>query len=208
MLRIDENSKTLSAPQAAEVVQDTPPAPEEILAMATSSWDAFMDELGLPSLKLLATTPIAGVDALAFDESTGRAAVVQFTGGNLQLHRALTGAAQVASLDAAALAEIHEALSAAVPGDSPQIVMIGAGLDESSLMTTDFLVRRHGMDISAHALVVFRFGSEKLMSVRRDYPASDVQPDPAAEVKKMLASAGHAVATAGGNGSSGPPPVA
>jgi hypothetical protein len=208
VLRIDENSKTLVAPQAAEVVQDTPPAPEEILEMAVSSWHAFMEELGLPSLKLVAREPVAGLDALAFDESTGRAAVVQFTGGEHQLARAVTGAAQVAAMDAASLADVHDALSATVPGDSPQIILIGAGLDRSSLQTTDFLVRRHGMDISAHALVVFRFGSEKLMSVRRDYPVSDVQPDPAAEVKKLLTNAGHAVVATAGNGSSTPPPAA
>jgi hypothetical protein len=207
VLRIDENSKTLVAPQAAEVVQDTPPAPEEILEMATTSWDPFMEELGLPNLKLVARAPLAGLDALAFDAATGRIAVVQFTGGNLQLSRALAGAAAVASLDAASLADIHEALSAAVPGDSPQIVLIGGGLDESQLQTADFLVRRHGMDISAHALVVFRFGNDKLMSVRRDYPPTDVQVDPAAEVKRMLANAGHAMAATGGNGSSAPPPL-
>jgi hypothetical protein len=207
VLRIDENSKTLVAPQAAEVVQDSPPAPEEILEMAASSWDPFMEELGLPNLRLVARSPIAGLDVLAFDETTGRVAVVQFTGGNLQLSRALTGAAQVAALDAASLAEIHEALSAAVPGESPEIVLIGGGLDDAQMQTADFLVRRHGLDITAHALVVFRFGNEKLMSVRRDYPVSDVRVDPAAEVKRMLTSAGHAVAATSGNGSSAPPPA-
>jgi hypothetical protein len=210
VLRIDETSKTLVAPQATEVVQDTPPAPEEILEMACSSWDAFMEEVGHASLRFVARQPVAGVDALAFDESTGRVVVVQFTGGDQQVTRALTGAARVAAMDAASLADIHEALTAAVPGDSPQVVLIGSGLDETAAQTVDFLVRRHGMEITVHTLVVFRFGNDKLMSVRRDYPPTDSHVDPAAEVKRILANAGHAV-SAGlapvGNGHSTPPPA-
>jgi hypothetical protein len=207
VLRIDEKSKTLVAPTATEVVQDTPPAPEELLDMASKSWDPFMEEVGLQSLKLVARQPVPGVDALAFDEASGRVVVVQFTGGAHQLSHALTGAAQVASLDAPSLGAIHPSLEAAVPGDSPQIALIGTGLDEAALQTVDFLVRRHGLDITAHAMVVFRFGSDKLMSVRREYPASDKQHDVAEEVKKMLTSAGHAVAAVAGNGHSTPPPA-
>lgn len=208
MLRIDENSKTLVAPQAAEVVQDVPPAPEELLEMACASWDAFMSELGLSSLRLVATAPLPGVDALAFDESSGRVAVVQFTGGENQLAAALEGAAMVASLDADALEDIHVALSAVVPGDSPQIVLIGSGLDQRQFQLTDFLVRRHGVDVTAYALVVFRYGADKLLSVRRDYPAAEGAPNPEDEIKRMLSEAGHAVASAAGNGASTPPPAA
>ena len=210
MLRIDENSKTLVAPQAAEVVQDAPPAPEEILEMACSSWDAFMDELGLPSLKLMARAPMAGVDALAFDQATGRVAVVQFTGGEHQLALALSGAAMVAGLDAAALESINDALKAAVPGDSPQIVLIGGGLEETTTRTLDFLVRRHGMEISAHQLLVFRVGDDKLMTVQQEYPPRENQPDPVAQVHRMVADAGRAVtgAATSANGHSVAPPAA
>ena len=41
MLRIDETSGTLVAPQAAGLVQESPPDREELLALVTSSWDAF-----------------------------------------------------------------------------------------------------------------------------------------------------------------------
>lgn len=211
MLRIDENSKTLVAPQAAEVVQDTPPAAEEILEMACSSWDAFMEELGLPTLKLMARAPMPGVDVVAFDEATGRVAVVQFTGGEHQLARAVSGAAMVAGLDAASLESINDALKAAVPGDSPQIVLIGGGLDEATTRTLDFLVRRHGMEISAQQLLVFRVGDDKLMTVQQEYPPRDNQPDPVAKVHRMVADAGRAVVAGvapSGNGHSVAPPAA
>ena len=55
-------------------------------------------------------------------------------------------------------------------------------------------------------LSVFRFGSERLLSIRREYPVRDTAaPDPAAEVQRMLAGAatnGHA-----DNGHSTPPPA-
>ena len=187
MLRIDETSKTLVAPQAGGLVTAAAPDREELLALVGASWEAFAQELGLPSLRLLATEPLPGVDMLAFDEQAGRAVVVQVTGDTVewQLYRALQAAATVAGLDAAALEAVHEALSAAVPGDTPQLVLIAGAFDPSALATAGWLSRRHGLDISTYAVSVMRFGNERLLSVRRE-PRDGQSPDPAAEVQWML----------------------
>ena len=187
MLRIDETSKTLVAPQAGGLVTEASPDREELLSLVGASWEAFAQELGLPSLKLLATEPVAGVDMLAFDEQSGRAVVVQVTGDTVewQLYRALQAAAAVAAMDAAQLAAVHEALAAAVPGDSPQLVMVAGAYDASALATAAWLTRRHGLDISTYAVSVMRFGNERLLSVRRE-PRDGQSPDPAAEVQWML----------------------
>ncbi len=190
MLRIDETSKTLVAPQAGGLVTAAAPDREELLALVGASWEAFAQELGLPSLRLLATEPLPGVDMLAFDEQAGRAVVVQVTGDTVewQLYRALQAAAAVAGLDAAALEAVHEALSAAVPGDTPQLVLVAGAFDPSALATAGWLSRRHGLDISTYAVSVMRFGNERLLSVRRE-PRDGQSPDPAAEVQWMLTGA-------------------
>ena len=190
MLRIDETSKTLVAPQAGALVTEASPEREELLALVGASWEAFAQELGLPSLRLLATEPLPGVDMLAFDEQAGRAVVVQVTGDTVewQLYRALQAAAAVAGLDAAALEAVHESLSAAVPGDTPQLVLIAGAFDPSALATAGWLSRRHGLDISTYAVSVMRFGNERLLSVRRE-PRDGQSPDPAAEVQWMLTGA-------------------
>ena len=190
MLRIDETSKTLVAPQAGGLVTAAAPDREELLALVGASWEAFAQELGLPSLRLLATEPLPGVDMLAFDEQAGRAVVVQVTGDTVewQLYRALQAAAAVAGLDAAALEAVHESLSAAVPGDTPQLVLIAGAFDPSALATAGWLSRRHGLDISTYAVSVMRFGNERLLSVRRE-PRDGQSPDPAAEVQWMLTGA-------------------
>jgi len=190
LLRIDETSKTLVAPQAGGLVTAAAPDREELLALVGASWEAFAQELGLPSLRLLATEPLPGVDMLAFDEQAGRAVVVQVTGDTVewQLYRALQAAAAVAGLDAAALEAIHEALSAAVPGDTPQLVLVAGAFDPSALATAGWLSRRHGLDISTYAVSVMRFGNERLLSVRRE-PRDGQSPDPAAEVQWMLTGA-------------------
>src|SRR4051794_23684203 len=127
---------------------------------------------------------------LAFDEQAGRAVVVQVTGDTVewQLYRALQAAAAVAALDAAQLESVHEALSAAVPGDSPQLVLVAGAYDPSALSTAAWLTRRHGLDISTYAVSVMRFGNERLLSVRRE-PRAGQAPDPAAEVQWMLTGA-------------------
>ena len=190
MLRIDETSKTLVAPQAGGLVTEGSPDREELLALVGASWEAFAQELGLPSLKLLATEPVPGADMLAFDEQAGRAVVVQVTGDTVewQLYRALQAAAAVAALDAAQLESLHEALAAAVPGDTPQLVLVAAAYDPSALATAAWLTRRHGLDISAYAVSVMRFGNERLLSVRRE-PRDGQAPDPASEVQWMLTGA-------------------
>ena len=109
MLRIDETSGTLVAPQAAGLVQESPPDREELLSLVTSSWEAFAGELGIPNVKLLAREPVPYVDLLGLDEEAQRLVVVLVTGDTVewQLGRALGAAAEVAGWDKDKLAEAH-----------------------------------------------------------------------------------------------------
>jgi hypothetical protein len=212
VLRIDETSKTLVAPPAGGLVTEVSPDREEMLALVSSSWEAFAGELGQPSLRFVGQGQAPGLDLLAFDEQAGRAVVVGVAAevSDAQLTHALSAAASVAAMDAAALAAVHESLQAAVPGDSPQVVLLAAAFDARTLATVDWLTRRHGLEISCFVLSVFRFGGERLLSIRREYPARDVNaPDPAAEVQRMLAGEGsNGDVAMAANGHSTPPPAA
>ena len=189
MLRIDETSKTLVAPQAGGLVTEGNPDRAELLALLAASWDTFSAELGHPSLRFVAAEPVPGLDILAFDEQAGRAVVVQVTGEVQfgEVGRGLAAAAHVAGWDAAALSAVHESLLAAVPGDSPQVVLIAGGFDAATVATVDWLARRHGVELSCFAVSFLRFGAERLLTVRREFPPRDVHtPDPAAEVQQLL----------------------
>ncbi len=213
MLRIDETSKTLVAPQAGGLVTEASPDREELLALMGASWEAFAHELGLPTLRLLATEPLPGVDLLAFDEQAGRAVLVQVTGETVewQLIRSLHAAAAFAAMDAAQLAGVHELLEAAVPGDSPQLVLVAGAYDPRALATSAWLSRRHGLDISTFTVSVMRFGNERLLSVRRE-PRDGQAPDPSEEVQWMLTGEAPAASAAASAppvpASSTPPPGA
>jgi hypothetical protein len=190
VLRIDETSKTLVAPQAGGLVTEAAPAREELLTLIGASWEAFAHELGLAGLHLLAAEPLPGVDLLAFDAQAGRAVVVLVTGETVewQMVRALHAAAAIASMDASELSAVHEALGAAVPGDSPRVVLVAGGYDPRALATAEWLTRRHGLDIDAFTVSMLRFGGERLLAVRAAQPGAE-QPDPAAEVQWMLTGA-------------------
>ena len=207
MLRIDETSKTLVAPQAGGLVTEGNPDRAELLELLTSSWEAFAAELGHPSLRFVTAEPVRGIDILAFDEAAGRAVVVQVTTGVAfaEVGRGLAAAAQVSSWDGAALSAVHESLSATVPGDSPQVVLIAGGFDAATGATVDWLSRRHGVELSCFAVSFLRFGAERLMTVRREFPPREANsPDPTAEVQQLLGDPSVGVATTGG--SSTPPP--
>jgi hypothetical protein len=210
VLRIDETSNTLVAPPAGGLVTDGNPDRTELLALLAASWDAFAGELAHPSLRLLTAEPIPGLDLLGFDEQAGRAVVVQVTSG-VDFHevgRALAAAAQVASWDAAALSAVHEGLSATVPGDSPQVVLIASGFDGATIATVEWLARRHGVELSCFAVSFLRFGAERLLTVRREFPPREAHaPDPAAELQRLLGDAEPSVDVAGTAGAhSSPPP--
>jgi hypothetical protein len=190
LLRIDETSGTLVAPQAGGLVTETSPERDELLTLVGSSWSAFAHELGMPNLRLVATEPAPDVDLLAFDEQSGRAVVLYVTGETVewQISRALAAAADVASWDAARLAEISEALEAVVPGDSPQLVLVAGGYDARAVATLEWLSRRHGVEASCFSVSVLRFGNERLLSVHRE-PRDGQASDPAAQVQWMLTGA-------------------
>jgi hypothetical protein len=186
VLRIDETSKTLVAPQAGGLVAEAAPDRDELLALVGSSFEAFAAELGMPHAKLVAHEPVPGADLVAFDESDGRAVVLHITGDTVewQLARALGAAAEVASWDAARLAEVSEALQAVVPGDSPRLVVLAGGYDPRALATVKWLSRHHGIEISAFSVSVLRFGAERLLSVARE--PREHATDPASEIQWML----------------------
>jgi hypothetical protein len=139
VLRIDETSKTLVAPQAEGFVTEDAPERDELLALVASGWTAFAAELGHHSMHLCATQPVPELDLLAFDEQAGRAVIAQVVGDDPEheIGRALTASSIVAGWDAGALAGVHESLEAAMPGDSPGIIFIGGSFDARLLCTLD-----------------------------------------------------------------------
>jgi hypothetical protein len=172
VLRIDETSGTLVAPQAGGLVAEPAPAREEFLSLVAGSWETFAGELGLPHLRLVAREPAPGVDLLAVDEEADRPVVVVVTSETVewQLARALAAAAEVASWDG----ERRPA-----PG-SPALLLVAGGFEAAALATVQWLSRDHGVAISAFSVSVLRFGNERLLSVQREpaephEPGSDVQ---------------------------------
>jgi hypothetical protein len=186
VLRIDETSGTLVAPQTAGLVQETPPDREELLALVTSSWEAFAGELGIPGVRLLAREPVPYVDLLGFDDETKRLVVILVTGDTVewQLGRALGAAAEVSGWDRERLNETHESLEGVEPGESPALVLVAGGYDARALATIEWLSNKHGVPISAYTVAMVRFGGERLLSVRRE-PAENAT-DPASEVQWLL----------------------
>jgi hypothetical protein len=190
LLRIDETSGTLVAPQAGGLVTENSPERDELLALVGASWAAFAQELGMPNLRLVAREVAPGADLLAFDEQSGRAVVLHVTGETVewQISRALAAAAEVAAWDAAKLSEVSEKLEAVVPGDSPALVLVAGGYDPRALATVEWLAKRHGVEASCFSVSVLRFGNERLLSVQRE-PRDAQSADPAAQVHWMLTGA-------------------
>lgn len=195
MLRIDESSKTLVAPQSTEFVSAGAPPRDELHALITAGWDAFSAEIGQNRLKAVGAAPEPGVDLLAMDEEAGRITVVIVGegAGKGAMGRALAAAASVAAWDRDKLGAMHELLQGATPGDSPRMLIVGCTFDEDATRLADWLTQKHGMDIAAHSVEVMQRGDERMLSVNPAYP-------PLPEAPKIVASVE--------NSAPPPPPVA
>jgi hypothetical protein len=196
MLRIDEKSKTLVAPAASEYVPEESPGRDELHALLSAGWDAFAGEIGHPSLKAIAPMPEEGIDILAVDEAAGRGVVVIVADGDASeaVTRAIAAAATISSWDAAHLSGLHQSLQTVTPGDSPRMIVVGPSFDETATRTVDWLVRRHGLELTAYGVEALRFGNERMMNFVATFPAApefvaavagapSVPPPPAAPTK-------------------------
>lgn len=213
MLRIDETSKTLVAPDAGGFVAEAPPAREELLHLLASGWQAFAAEIDQKHVVYLAHTLEPGVDLLAFDQSGGRIVVVLVgDSGRDLLGRAMLAGAVVAGWSADDLAGSHEALTAAVPGESPRMILIAPEWDDPTLASVDWLARKHGLELKAHRVGAMRFGSERMLTVdaAQAGAASESAPaDPATDFFAHInqAPAAEAPPVSAGDPASVPPPV-
>jgi hypothetical protein len=186
VLRIDETSGTLVPPQAAGLMQETPPDREELLGLVTSSWEAFAGEIGLTGVRLLAREPVPYIDLLGLDEARRRPVVILVTGDTVewQLGRALGAAADVASWDAERLTGVHEELDSVDSSQSPALVLVAGGYDPRALMTIEWLSGGHGVPVSAYTVAMVRFGGERLLTVRRE--PGEAGGDPGSEFEWLL----------------------
>lgn len=209
MLRIDETSGTLVAPQAAGLVQETPPDREELLSLVTSSWETFAAELGLSGVRLIAREPVPYVDLLGIDERSNRVVVILVTGDTVewQLGRALGAAADVASWDRERLVSVNPELESVDINESPALVLVAGGYDPRALATIDWLASRHDVPVSAYSVAMVRFGAERLLSVRRE--PGDATENRSSEVEWLLSGgAGHSPNRPEPAEASSPPPEA
>src|SRR4051794_35894782 len=174
MLRIDEKSKTLVAPQASEYVPEEGPGRDELHALLSAGWEAFAGEIGHNTFKAVAPMPEEGIDILAVDEAAGRAVIVTVADGDASeaLGRALGAAATLSAWDAEKLGGVHQMLTTVTPGDSPRILVVGPEFDEKATRTVDWLVRRHGLEITAFKVEALRFGNERMMNFVTTFPAA------------------------------------
>lgn len=166
MLRIDETTNTLVAPEANGFVAEPPPARDDLLTLLAAGWEAFAGEIGQKHVRYLMHTLEPGVDLLAFDQSGGRITVVLVgaTGREL-LGRAVLAGSVVAGWTAEELAAADDALKAVVPGESPRLILVAPEWDARSIAAADWLDRRHGLEIRAFKVATMRFGSERMMTV-------------------------------------------
>jgi hypothetical protein len=183
MLRIDESSKTLVAPEASELVPDEALTRDELHALITAGWEAFAAEIGLPRIKAVGPIAEADVDLLAMDVDAGRITVVIVGegAGKSSTGRALSAAAHIASWDADKLGATHELLQGATPGDSPRMLIVGPKFDDDATHLADYLCQ-HDMSITAYHVEVMRKGGDRLMTVKQSYPALPPAPDIVATV--------------------------
>jgi hypothetical protein len=152
----------------------------DIQDLLVRSWDAFVEDLGFPTLRLLGQeihpheSVSNRIDILGFDEEEGIPVVIELKRDRHKLHllQALSYAAMVWTWD-------EEQLKAAAGDDadddlvnsienrsddsSPRIVLIAEDYDPEVILTADWLSAQHGVDIYCFSVWLQRHGTERLV---------------------------------------------
>ena len=170
VLRIDETSGTLVAPQASGLVGE--PARPRGAARPRDRLVGRLRRRARPDAACACSSrePVPYVDLLGLDEERNRVVVILVTGDTVewQLGRALGAAADVASWDRERLLSVDTELEAVDGKESPALVLVAGGYDPRALATIDWLASRHDVPVYAYTVAMVRFGGERLLSVRRE----------------------------------------
>src|SRR5688572_22448689 len=146
MLQIDEESKLFVSANSSNMAGEKMLERADLQAMCVSSWEAFANELGFPSLRLIAQEviphPSCGdrIDLLGFDEDAGKPVVIELKRDKhkLQLLQALSYAAMLSHWEPAdfkqrlsddADDELINSIENLDPDESPRVILVAERFD-------------------------------------------------------------------------------
>jgi len=164
----------------------------DLQEMIVNSWEAFVDEIGFPSLKLIGSELLPHesvgnrIDLLAFDEDQGRPVVFELKRERrkLQLLQALSYAAMVwtwsneewaRNLPADADEDLINSIQNFDPDLSPAVVLIAEQYDPEVILTADWLKQKHDVDVYCFSLGLYKFDNDLFARLQMDYPLRQLQ---------------------------------
>lgn len=187
MLRIDPETRTLTAAPIATMRGEEILERADFQAIVVNSWESFASELGFPNLRFIGQeiepheSAANRLDLLALDEDEGKAVVIELKRDHhrLQLLQALSYAAMVSrwpteryaeELGEAADDDLMNSIENIEEGHSPRVVLIAESFDPEVILTADWLTRGHDVDIQCYSIKLHRLDSDRLISLQLDYP--------------------------------------
>jgi hypothetical protein len=192
MLRIDDQNRQMVPLPATIMSHENLLERGDIQDLLVRSWDAFVEELGFPTLRFLGqeVQPHESVsnriDILSFDEEDGMPVVIELKRDRHKLHllQALSYAAMVWTWDEATLKEIAgddadddlvNSIENRSEDASPRIILIAEDYDPEVILTADWLSAQHAVDIYCFSVWMQRHGDDRLVRFQLDYPLRELQ---------------------------------
>lgn len=192
MLRIDDQGRKLVPLLDTNAGQEHLLERGDIQELLVRSWDDFVEELGFPSLRFLGQevqphdSVSNRIDILGFDEDAGVPVVIELKRDRHKLHllQSLTYAAMVWTWDtdqlrALAGEDADEDLLNSIDNrsedDSPRIILIAEDYDPEVILTADWLVAQHDVDVYCFSLWMQKHGDHRLVRFQLDYPLRELQ---------------------------------
>lgn len=192
MLRIDDQRRQLVPLPSTAMAQERLLERGDIQDLLVRSWEAFVDDLGFPTLRFLGQELVPHesvsnrIDILGFDEDEGVPVVIELKRDRHKLHllQALSYAAMVWTWDAEALKDVAgqdadddliNSIENMAEDISPRVVLIAEDYDPEVILTADWLSAQHGVDIYCFSVWMQKHGNDRLVRFQLDYPLREVQ---------------------------------
>ena len=191
MLRIDDANRELIPLPATAMAQEKLLERGDIQDLLVRSWDAFVEELGFPTLRFLGQelqphdSVSNRIDILGFDEEEGVPVVIELKRDKHKLHllQALSYAAMVWTWQPEDLKEIAgedadddliNSIENMAEDASPRVVLIAEDYDPEVILTADWLTAQHGVDVYCFSVWMQKHGAERLVRFQLDYPLREL----------------------------------
>lgn len=194
MLKINLQNKTLNRMDSTVLKGESLLERQDLQQYIVNSWEEFKNEIGLPTAILIGQeikphdSVQDSIDLLAFNQDDSSIIVIELKRekNKYQLLQSLSYAAMVATWDSEKLIaecskgrnkvdqEALDVIGSSNLSEEVQVILIAEKFDPEVIITSDWLVKRYGLSITAFSVGLHKIDNQLVLDLDQKYPLPEL----------------------------------